>query len=394
MLIKPNQAGTVTEAKAALDAAREAGWGAIVSARSGETEDVTIVHLAVGWGAGQLKVGSFARSERMAKWNEALRIEEALGLPRPLRRRSAAAGARIGASASAVALNFIAIPAKAGISTTRWRVNGSGFRSYCDFSAAALSGRRLAGPGPGPLLRTKLQSPPARRRGMTAPGAVAGRLPTVRPLSRSLLETRINAAWAFCLPRRRRRDLCTCRAGRDAEAWRHADLHDPGRCAAELRRASRKHLRDDPFGRAVLQHADPGQPGKPGRRTSSSAISAPRCRQPTDDGKTYTFKIQPGVKFHDGTPLTSADVVASWNQIIFPPEGIVSPRQGYFMMVDKVEAPDPETVVFRLKFPTTAFLPALADPFAFIYEKQILDKDPHWYEKNVMGSGPVQVRRL
>src|SRR3954454_5640294 len=79
VLVKPNQAGTVTEAKAALDASREAGWGAIVSARSGETEDVTIVHLAIGWGAGQLKVGSFARSERMAKWNEALRIEAALG---------------------------------------------------------------------------------------------------------------------------------------------------------------------------------------------------------------------------------------------------------------------------------------------------------------------------
>jgi len=79
VLVKPNQAGTISEAKAALDAARAAGWGAIVSARSGETEDVTIVHLAVGWGAGQLKVGSFARSERMAKWNEALRIEEALG---------------------------------------------------------------------------------------------------------------------------------------------------------------------------------------------------------------------------------------------------------------------------------------------------------------------------
>ena len=79
VLVKPNQAGTVTEAKAALDAARAAGWGAIVSARSGETEDVTIVHLAVGWGVGQLKVGSFARSERMAKWNEGLRIEEALG---------------------------------------------------------------------------------------------------------------------------------------------------------------------------------------------------------------------------------------------------------------------------------------------------------------------------
>ncbi len=78
-LIKPNQAGTLTEAHAALTAARASGWGAVVSARSGETEDVTIVHLAVGWGVKQLKVGSFARSERMAKWNEALRIGEALG---------------------------------------------------------------------------------------------------------------------------------------------------------------------------------------------------------------------------------------------------------------------------------------------------------------------------
>ena len=78
-LIKPNQAGTVTETKAALDAGKRAGWGTIVSARSGDTEDVTIAHLAVGWDAGQVKVGSFARSERTAKWNELLRIEEALG---------------------------------------------------------------------------------------------------------------------------------------------------------------------------------------------------------------------------------------------------------------------------------------------------------------------------
>lgn len=78
VLIKVNQAGTVTEAKAALDAGKAAGFGTIVSARSGETEDVTIAHLAVGWNAGQLKVGSFARSERMAKWNEVLRIEERL----------------------------------------------------------------------------------------------------------------------------------------------------------------------------------------------------------------------------------------------------------------------------------------------------------------------------
>jgi enolase len=79
VLIKPNQAGTVTETKAALDAANAGGSNTIVSARSGESEDTTIVHLAVGWGAGQLKVGSFARSERMAKWNEGLRIGEAIG---------------------------------------------------------------------------------------------------------------------------------------------------------------------------------------------------------------------------------------------------------------------------------------------------------------------------
>ena len=79
VLIKVNQAGTLTETKAALDAGKAAGFGTIVSARSGESEDVAIAHMAVGWNAGQLKVGSFARSERMAKWNEVLRIEEALG---------------------------------------------------------------------------------------------------------------------------------------------------------------------------------------------------------------------------------------------------------------------------------------------------------------------------
>jgi enolase len=89
VLLKPDQVGTVSETLACWNAAREAGYRAIVSARSGETEDVSIVHLAVGWGVAQLKVGSFARSERMAKWNEGLRIEEALGakaLPFPARK--------------------------------------------------------------------------------------------------------------------------------------------------------------------------------------------------------------------------------------------------------------------------------------------------------------------
>lgn len=79
VLLKPNQRGTLTETLAAWNAAKELGYSGIVSARSGETEDTTIVHLAVGWGVPQLKVGSMARGERTAKWNEALRIEEAMG---------------------------------------------------------------------------------------------------------------------------------------------------------------------------------------------------------------------------------------------------------------------------------------------------------------------------
>ena len=111
---------------------------------------------------------------------------------------------------------------------------------------------------------------------------------------------------------------------------------------------------------------------------------------PTDAGRTYTFKIRQGVRFHDGTPLTAADVAASWRKIIHPPEGLTSSRESHYLMVDSVEAPDPTTVTFRLKFATGAFLPALAEPYAWIYEKAILDKDPRWYEMNVMGSGPFK----
>jgi enolase len=92
LLVKPNQAGTVTETRAALDAARESDYGTIVSARSGETEDVAIVHLATGWNAGQIKVGSFARSERMAKWNEGIRLEGRVPAPAGFAGRAALAG--------------------------------------------------------------------------------------------------------------------------------------------------------------------------------------------------------------------------------------------------------------------------------------------------------------
>src|SRR5207237_5760474 len=138
---------------------------------------------------------------------------------------------------------------------------------------------------------------------------------------------------------------------------------------------------------SVLIKVNPMNPGSPTDFVCDLCTEMP---QPGGEGETYTFKIRSGVKFHDGSPLTAADVAASWEHIVHPPEGVLSPRESHYVMVDTVEEADPATVVFRLKFATNAFLPALADPYTWIYKKDILDKDPHWYEKNVMGSGPFK----
>ncbi len=106
------------------------------------------------------------------------------------------------------------------------------------------------------------------------------------------------------------------------------------------------------------------------------------------DGLTYTFKIRRGVKFHDWSGLTSRDIRATYEKIIWPPTGVVSIRNAmYNEVVKSVETPDDYTVVFKLNFPSAAFLPALAAPYNYIYKADILKEDPHWYEKNVNGTG-------
>src|SRR5213078_310460 len=105
-------------------------------------------------------------------------------------------------------------------------------------------------------------------------------------------------------------------------------------------------------------------PDNPSSTTDFVCDLCTEMPKPADDGKTYTLKIRQGVKFHNGDALTAEDVATSLHMIAFPPEGVLSPRSSDFEMVDKIEAPDPSTVVIRLKYATSAFLPALADPFA------------------------------
>jgi peptide/nickel transport system substrate-binding protein len=138
---------------------------------------------------------------------------------------------------------------------------------------------------------------------------------------------------------------------------------------------------------SVLMRVNPENPSDTTNFVCDLCTAVPK---PTDDGKTYTFHIRTGVTFHDGSPLTAADVAASWQAIVFPRPGVLSVRQNWYTGVDSIESPDPTTVVFHLKFATTTFFPSLADPFAFIYPKAILDKDPHWFEQHIMGSGPFR----
>ncbi len=158
---------------------------------------------------------------------------------------------------------------------------------------------------------------------------------------------------------------------------------------------------------SVLLRVNPSNPSSTTDFKCDLCVGA--VPKPTDGGLKYTFKIKKGVKWHrvnvtsktpaetakwskaiGGTELTAHDIVATYMKLIDPPKGVVSNRKAFFGMVKSVTAPDNSTVVFKLKYPSGAFIPALALPYNFVYAKKILDTDMHWYEKYVLGTGPFK----
>jgi len=110
------------------------------------------------------------------------------------------------------------------------------------------------------------------------------------------------------------------------------------------------------------------------------------------DGRTYTFKIRQGIRFHDGSPLTAADVKASYDKIVAPPDGVRSIRKTAYSVIERIETPDSATVVFKLRSVSASLLANLASPWNVIYPKKYLDKDPNYFRSNVVGSGPFKFK--
>ncbi|MBI1846683.1 MAG: ABC transporter substrate-binding protein [Candidatus Rokubacteria bacterium] len=136
---------------------------------------------------------------------------------------------------------------------------------------------------------------------------------------------------------------------------------------------------------STLLQIDPGSyPNVIGDAASEWTIAS--------DGLSYTFKIRQGIRFHDGSPLTAADVKTTCDKIVFPPDGVRSIRKYHYSAITSVEAPDPSTVVFRLKFPSASLLSNLASPWNVIYPKKYLDKDPNYFKTHVVGSGPFKFK--
>ena len=106
------------------------------------------------------------------------------------------------------------------------------------------------------------------------------------------------------------------------------------------------------------------------------------------DRRTYTFKLHPNVLFHDGSKLTSADVKASYDRIVHPPEGVLSVRQADYAAITSIETPDPLTVVFHLQWPDAVMLANFASPWNCIYSAAKLAEDPTFPKTHILGTGP------
>ena len=134
---------------------------------------------------------------------------------------------------------------------------------------------------------------------------------------------------------------------------------------------------------SLLIKIDPKDPSKVAPDVAASWSAS-------GDKLAYTFKLKPGILFHDGSPLTSADVKASFDRIRNPPTGIVSIRKSVFARIADIETPDPQTVVFKLKTSSPAFLLTIASPFNCLYSAKRLAADPNYPATQVMGSGPFE----
>lgn len=113
----------------------------------------------------------------------------------------------------------------------------------------------------------------------------------------------------------------------------------------------------------------------------------------SSDGLNYEFKLHPHIKFHDGTALTSRDVKVSIDRMRAPPSGVISMRKGMYEDIQSVQTPDPRTVVVRLSEPNAAMLQLLATPYACVLSAHLLETDPSYPAKRVMGSGPFKFVR-
>ncbi len=112
----------------------------------------------------------------------------------------------------------------------------------------------------------------------------------------------------------------------------------------------------------------------------------------SSDGLSYTFTLHQPVKFHDGSPLTSADIKASFDRIANPSTGVISARRSFWTDLDRIETPDPATVVFKLKAPLAGMLELFANPYNCIYSAKKLAENPEISRERDHGIGRVPVR--